>query len=50
MPVKKVSSLVAALRDYFDLSAGELIPEYKKFTEQDKTDFEKWLREEGYDW
>ena len=41
-------SLVAALRDYFGMTAKELLADFKKFTDQDKVDFREMLAGEGY--
>ena len=46
---KSVSSVVAAMRDYFGMGASELIGEWKQLTEQDKADFAEMLRGEGYE-
>jgi len=46
---KNVSSVVSAMRDYFGMSASELIGQWKELTSQDKQDFAAMLRAEGYE-
>lgn len=44
------SSIVKAMMHAFEMSASEMIREWKGLSVQDKLDFDKWLRAEGYDY
>lgn len=42
------SSIVKAMLDYFEMTSSELIREWKELTDEDKLEFDKMLRAEGY--
>jgi hypothetical protein len=43
-----MTSLVKALKEYFELPGSEMIAEFKRLTDEDKEEFAKMLEEVGY--